>query len=199
MKYTIQIEGICRQGAIRQYRHFLKHRYRNVVLGQFPGVAETRILLGEEAVNRLSAKLIKVVLLLELYHLYAVALPVEIVDSSYRWMLLCWNVMCPISRSRDQQHRLGREHCGDFNVACAVPESGRILAEVAPLHDGRDHVDRRSKLYPIIHGRQQKSLRAATGCTSDSQPGCIHVIQRCKKIQRPNGVPKLQAQRTEGP
>jgi len=123
---------------------------------------------------------------------------VEIVDPLMGILLENVRVQSPCGD--DATYRFGRDIAVISTLLVPIRSPGGVLAEVASLHDGGDHVDRGGKLDAIVHGGQQKRLRATAGCTGNAQPCRIHVIQGREKVQRPKWSPKAgSSQRTERP
>ena len=121
------------------------------MLGEFAAVTQSGIDLREETINRLPAELVEVVYLINLHNFNLVSFAVEIVDSLDCRKLFPGHIPRPVSGSGDHQHRLGRNQRSNLHIARIDAQSRRVLAQVAALHDGGNHVHRRGKPDAFVH------------------------------------------------
>src|SRR5579863_6649570 len=141
------------------------------------------MMFGEKAIDSFAAEAIEVVLLVDLHYFYLVDFAVEVVDLFDGRVLFAGDVAGPIASGGNHEHGLGSEHGGDFDVAGAEAQSGCILAEVAALHDGRNHIHRGGELHAVINGVEEKGLGTAARGAGNTELRRIDIAQRGEKIE----------------
>src|SRR5262245_7629320 len=156
-------------------------------------------MLSKEAIYRLTAFAVVVMLRFDLDVIYIVELAIEGVNTSYDDILLARRIPTLIPRARNHNHRSRRGQRRNLDVVCIDAKIRCILARRASLHDGGYHVHRRRDLDAIVNGSQQKCLRASSGPSGHRKPIRVYIRKRLKKIRYAGAVPYLQAQRPEPP
>ena len=147
--------------APAEHQQILVPLHDKRLFGDRPLPAEQVVL--KKRVHRLAARLVVIMRGVYLHLAHLVVRSVEAVDRLYRRELNLRRVRCPIAGTRHQQQGPRRHATGDFYVVDVQPQVALILAATAALHKGRDHVDRRGGLDPLVNRHQQKGLRPPAG------------------------------------
>ena len=64
---------------------------------------------------------------------------------------------------------------------------------------GGDHVDGSRDLYTIVHGGEHEGLGAAAGGAGAADAVGVHTVQGAEEVNRPDGVPELEAHHADAP